>query len=72
MERRDQLRAAVVEHAAAEPRNRIERPQQRLRAELAERDDDFRLDDVDLPEEERLAGLDFVRFGVPVLAAAGT
>ena len=70
MKRRDQLRAAVLEHAASKPRNRIERPQQRLRAELAERDDHLRLDDVDLPEEERLAGLDFVRLGIPVLGRA--
>ena len=67
MEGRDQLRAAVVEHAAAQPRDRLVGPQQRLRRELAERDDHLRLDDVDLPEQERLAGLDFVRLGVAVL-----
>ena len=67
VEGRNQLRAAVVEDAAAQARDRIVRPQQRLRRELAERDDHLRLDDVDLPEQERLAGLDFVRLGIAVL-----
>ena len=42
-------------HAAAQPRDRHVGPQQRLRGELAERDDHLRLDRVDLPEQERLA-----------------
>src|SRR5437879_2052630 len=66
MERRDQLRAAVVVQAAAEARDRIERAQQRLRRELAERDDDLRLDDVDLLEQKRLARVDFVRLGIAI------
>ena len=40
--------------------------------ELAERDDDLRLDDVDLPEQERLARLHFVRLRDCGSAAAGT
>src|SRR6266436_4799490 len=67
MEGRDQLRAAVVVHAAAEARDRIERAQQRLRRELAERDDDLRLDDVDLPEQKRLARVHFVRLRIAIL-----
>src|SRR5262249_56211456 len=70
MKRRHQFRAAVVEHAPAQPRDRIERAQQRLRAELAERDDHLRLDDVDLLEQERLAGLHLVLLRVPVLRRA--
>src|SRR5579871_3077220 len=64
MERRHELRAAIVVHAAAQPRDRIQRPQQRARRERAERHDHLRLDDVDLLEEKRLARLDFVRLGV--------
>ena len=67
MKRRNQLRAAVVVNAAAQARDRIERAQQRLRRELAERDDHLRLDGVDLPEQEWLARLDFVLLGVAVL-----
>src|SRR5215467_4606608 len=67
MERRDELRPAILEHPPTEARNRVERTQQCLRAELTERDDDLRLDDVDLLEEKRLAFLDFVRLGVAVL-----
>ena len=67
MKCRDQFRAAVVEDPAPKARNRIERAQQRLGAELAQRDNDFRLDDVDLTEEKRLARFDFVRLGIPVL-----
>ena len=67
MKCRNQLRAAVIEDAASKPRNRIERSQQRLSAELAQRDNHFRLDDVDLLKQKRLARLDFVRFGIAVL-----
>src|SRR5262249_54268405 len=67
MERRDELRPAIVEYTAAEARIRIQCSQQRLRAELAERDDDFRLDDVDLLEEKWLARLHFVRLWIAVL-----
>src|SRR4051812_9990843 len=64
---RNQLGAAIVVHAAAQPRDRIERPQQRARREGAQRDDHFRLDDIDLLEQERLAGLDLVRLRVAIL-----
>ena len=40
--------------------------QQRLRGKRAERDDHLRRDRVDLPEQERLAGLDFVRLGIAI------
>src|SRR5437773_9504556 len=67
MKSRDQFRAAVLVHAATQARDWIERAEERARGELAERDDHLRLDDFDLPEQERLAGLDFVLLGVPVL-----
>ena len=66
MIRRHQDRVAVLELAAAQPRDRVGRPQQALRGELAERDDHLRLDRVDLPEQERLALLHFVRLGIAV------
>src|SRR5258705_12620 len=55
MKRRDELRAPIVIHAAAEARDRVERPQQGARGKRAERDDHLRLDGVDLPEQKRLA-----------------
>ena len=66
MERRNQLRAAIVVHAAAQPRDRIERAQQRSRSERAQRHDDLRFDDVDLLEQERLACLDLVLLGISI------
>src|SRR3954469_13287133 len=66
MERRNELRAAVIEDTAAKTGDRLEGPQQRARREGAERDDDLRLDDVDLLEQERLAGLHFVLLGIAV------
>src|SRR5262245_56876547 len=66
MKRRNQFRAAEVVHAAAQPRDGIERAQQCLCRELAERDDHLRLHDLDLPEEKRLALLHFVRLRIPV------
>src|SRR5260370_8289021 len=66
MEGRNQLRATKREHAPTQLRNGIEGPQQRLRPELSERDDDLRLDRIDLPEEKRLARLDFFRPGIAV------
>src|SRR5262249_28673810 len=67
MERRDQLRAVVAEDPAAQFRDRILGPQQRLRRELSKRDDDFRLDHIDLLEEKGLAGLNLVRLRIAVL-----
>ena len=64
---RDERRAAVLERATAEPRDRILRLQQRLRGERPQRDDDLRPNAVDLLKEERLAGLDLVRLGIAVL-----
>src|SRR5262245_6897864 len=46
----NQLGAAVIEHAAPQARNRIQRPEQRPGRKGTERDDDLRLDDVDLTE----------------------
>src|SRR5688572_14521473 len=66
MERRDQLRAAVLVNAPAQARDRLLRLQQRFRRKRAERHDDLRTDAVDLPEEEALAGLDLVRVRVAV------
>src|SRR5690242_15046772 len=66
MERRDQLRAAKLVHPPAEARNGIQRAQQRLRGELAEGDDDLRLHDFNLSEEERFAAVDLVRLGIAV------
>ena len=66
MEGWNQLRAAVVVDAAAQPRDRIERPQQRPCREGTERDDHLRLDDVDLLKQKRLARLDFVLLGIAV------
>ena len=54
MERGDQLRAAVLEHAAAQARDRRVAPQERLRTELPERDDHRGLDRIDLPELARI------------------
>src|SRR5262245_15268691 len=70
VKRRNQLGAAEVVDAAAQPRNRVERAEQRLRAELAERDDHLRFDDVDLPEQKRLARLDFVGLRIAVARRA--
>ena len=56
VERRDQLRAAVVVDAAAQAGDRVLGLEQRLGRERAERDDDLRLDGIDLLEQERLAG----------------
>src|SRR5262245_41887918 len=67
MERRNQLGAAVVENTAAKAGNRVEGSQQRLRAELAERDDHFRPDHVDLLKQKGLAGGNLVRFGIAIL-----
>src|SRR3954466_12021570 len=67
MKRRNQLCAAIVVHPSAQTRDRVERAQERPRGERAERDDYLRLDDVDLLEQEGLARLDLVRFGVPIL-----
>ena len=67
MEGRDERRAAVVEGAAAQPRDRILRLQQRLRGECSQGDDDLWLNAVDLLKEERLAGLDLVGLGIAVL-----
>src|SRR5262245_2519385 len=66
MERGNELRAAIVMHAAAQPRDRIERAQQRARGERAERDDHLRLDGVDLLEQERFAGLDLVLLRIAI------
>src|SRR5262245_45621545 len=52
MIRRHQDRVPILVLAPANPRNRLRAPQQRLRREFAERHDDLRLDDVDLPEEK--------------------
>ena len=61
-----QNRVAVPVLAPAQPGNRVGSPQQRLRGKLAERDDDFGLDRIDLSKQERLALLHFVRLGIPV------
>ena len=73
MEGRDQLDAAAIfVNAPAQPRNRRLRPEQRVRRERPERDDDPGLDDVDLLEQERLARRHFVRFGRRGCPAGGT
>src|SRR5688572_16798079 len=66
MEGRDQCGAAIIELPATQARDRIHRLQQRLRREFTERHDHTRLDDVDLPEQIRLALLDFVGFRIAV------
>src|SRR5262245_4342208 len=70
MERGNQLRAAVVVYAAAQARNGIERPQQRLRTELPQRYDYLGLDDVDLLEQERFARIDFVGLRIAISGRA--
>ena len=67
MKRRQQLGAAVIEYAPAQTRNGFLGAQERLRRELPKRDDDFRLDDVDLLKQKRLACLDLVGLGIAVL-----
>src|SRR5688500_18210085 len=66
MEGRNQLRAAVFELPPAQPRNRIRCLEQRLRREFAERNDHARLDHFDLAEQEGLALLHLIAFGVAV------
>jgi len=67
MKCRDELGPAVFEDTPPQARDRVERAQQRLGAELAERHDHLRFDDVDLLKQKRLARLDFVRLRVSVL-----
>src|SRR5262252_11209632 len=67
MKRGNQLGAAVVVGSAAKSRNRIERPEQRARGKRAEGDDHLWPDDINLLKEKRLARLDFVLLGIPVL-----
>src|SRR5436190_1338734 len=66
VEGRNQLGAAEIEDAAAQARDRVVAPEQRLRGERAERHDHARADGVDLLEEERLARRDLVRLGIAV------
>ncbi len=66
MVRRNQDCVAVLEFAAAQPRDRIGRAQQTLRGELAERDDHLGLDGINLPEQELLTLLDLVGLRIPV------
>src|SRR5688572_9468184 len=70
MECRYELRAAVFVDTTAQPRDRFTRPEKRLSRKRAQRDDHLRLDDVDLPEEERLALFHFVGFGVAIFRRA--
>ena len=67
MERRHQLRAAVVEDPAAQARDRIVASCSSVcAANVPSATIDLRLDRVDLAEEERLAGRDLVRLGIAV------
>lgn len=67
MERRDQLGAPIVVHAAPKSGYRILRLEQRLSSKCPQRDDDFRTNAVDLLKQKGFAGFNFVRFGVAVL-----
>ena len=68
MKRRNQLRAAVVEaRGRAAARSDRASCSSVCARERAERDDHLRLDDVDLPEQERLARRDLVRLRIAVL-----
>src|SRR5262245_23550390 len=62
----NELGAAEIVDAPAQTRNRVERPQQRLRPELSQRDNHPRLDDIDLLKQKRFARLDFVRLRIAV------
>src|SRR5262245_1167400 len=62
----DQHSVAVPEFTPANPRDGIVGVQQTLCGEFAERDDHLRLHSVNLTKQERLALLDFVRFGIAV------
>src|SRR5262245_10824242 len=67
MKRGNELDAAAeIEDVSAQPRDRRLDLEQRLRGERPERDDDLRLDRVDLPEKKGLAGRDFVRLRIAV------
>ena len=66
MERGHQRNADVLAPLSAEPGDRRIGPEQRLRRELPEGDDDLGPDRVQLRLEEGLAGLDLVRLGVAV------
>ena len=59
----DERRAAVAMHAIAQARYRGIDAEQRARRALAERDDQRRCDELDLPVEIRPARRRFVRFG---------
>src|SRR5437867_11738940 len=59
--------ASCTKSAAAELRDRRLRPQQRLRRELAERDDDLGRDQLELADEKGLARRHLVRLQVAVL-----
>src|SRR5688500_4514287 len=66
MIRRDQDRVTVGELPAPDSRDRRVGLEQALRRELAERDNNLRPDRVNLPEQERLALLHFVRLWIAV------
>src|SRR4051812_19251906 len=66
MECRDELRAAVIEHAAAQPRNRRVGLEERPRGERAKRDDNLRLDRRELAKQEWLARRNLVRFRIAI------
>src|SRR5687767_14203805 len=66
MVRRDQDGVAVLEFLAPQPRDRSIRLEQALRREFPERHDDLRLDDVDLPQEKRLALDHFVGLRIAI------
>ncbi len=66
MERRHQERAPVLVEPSPQRGDRRLAPQERPRREGAERDDHLRADDLDLPEQESLAGRDLLRLRVAV------
>src|SRR6516164_713884 len=70
VESRDEPGALEIVDAAAEARDGIVAPEQRLGRERAERHDHLRPDRGDLLKQERLALLDFVRLGVAVAGRA--
>ena len=70
MEGGHELRAAIIEDLAAQPRDGLVAAEQGANRKGPECDDDARANDIQLLEQERLAGLDLVGLRVPVLRRA--
>jgi hypothetical protein len=67
MKRWNELRAAVVEHTTAEPRDCLIARKERPYCKRTKRHNHFGPNRVNLTEQERLAGTDLVRFRIPIL-----